>query len=262
VTSPQHAADPVGRIAIVTGAGGEIGTAISVRLARDGWTVVVCDRDKQAADATATQIVTSGLAAEPYEADVTDSAQVAGLVEHTVSRYGALGALVNNVGIEGTIQPITSYPEDVFERVMRINVHGVFLGMRAALPVMLAAGSGAIVNTASTSAIRGRANLAGYIASKHAVLGLTKVAALEVVGTGVRVNAVLPGPIETRMIRAINEGARALSGATGSGEVQRAVTTQYGTVDDVAGTVAFLTSPDSRHMNGAAVVVDAGSTAA
>lgn len=258
------------RTAIVTGAGGEIGSAISRRLAREGWTVIACDLDKDAADATAAQIVGDGLSAEPYAADVTSIAEVARLIEYTLSRHRSVGALVNNVGVEGAVEPVASYPEDEFQRVMRVNVHGVFLGMRAALPVMLAAGAGTIVNTASTSAIRGRANLAGYVASKHAVLGLTRVAALEVVGTGVRVNAVLPGPIETRMIRAINEGTRALSVADSSGpaasggssEVRRAVATRYGTVDDVAGTVAFLTSPDSRHLNGAAVVVDAGSTVA
>ncbi|GAA3581249.1 SDR family oxidoreductase [Amycolatopsis ultiminotia] len=245
--------------AIVTGGGGEIGAAICRRLDRDGWTVVVVDRDGAAAERVASSLPSGGTQA--HEADVTDHQQVEALVRSVTSRYGGLGALVNNVGIEGAVQPLVSYPEDVFERVMRTNVHSVFLGVKSALAVMLEAGSGAIVNTASTSAIRGRANLAGYIASKHAVLGLTKVAALETAGTGVRVNAVLPGPIETRMIRAINEGTRALAPGENA-EVKRAVATPYGSVDDVAAAVSHLLSPDARHMNGAAVVVDGGSTAA
>nr|WP_240437594.1 SDR family oxidoreductase [Sciscionella marina] len=255
----------------MTGGGGDIGRAICGRLARSGWTVIVCDRDREAATSVADSLADAGRTAEPRQIDVTDHGQMEQLVEHVAARYG-LGALVNNVGIEGAVQPLLSYPEDVFENVMRTNVHGVFLGMRAALPAMLAAGSGVIVNNASTSAIRGRANLAGYIASKHAVLGLTKVAALEVVGTGVRVNAVLPGPIETRMIRAINAGNQALScpndsetptGRTGgSGEVKRAAAAPYGTVDDVAAAVDYLTAPESRHMNGTPLVLDGGSTVA
>ncbi|KAA5824906.1 SDR family NAD(P)-dependent oxidoreductase [Saccharopolyspora hirsuta] len=247
--------------AIVTGGGGDIGAAICRRLGRNGWTVIVVDRDGDAAEKVAGSLAAAGSTAEAREVDVTERTQVEALVRDVTSRHGGLGALVNNVGIEGAIQPLTSYPEDVFERVMRINVHSVFLGLSAALRVMVEAGSGVIVNTASTSAIRGRANLAGYIASKHAVLGLTKVAALEVVGTGIRVNAVLPGPIETRMIRAINEGTQALSGADGD-EVKRAVAVPYGTVDDVAAAVSHLLSADARHINGASVVVDGGSTVA
>ncbi|WP_031470339.1 SDR family NAD(P)-dependent oxidoreductase [Sciscionella sediminilitoris] len=246
--------------AIVTGGGGDIGAAICYRLGGDGWPVIVADRDAAAATSTVDSLAAAGHTAEAYEVDVTDAREFAALVHGVADRHGGLGALVNNVGMEGAVAPLVSYPEDVFERVMRTNVHSVFLGLRAALRVMLEAGSGAIVNSASTSAIRGRANLAGYIASKHAVLGLTKVAALEVIGTGVRVNAVLPGPIETRMIRAINEGNRALSGS--GTEVERAVSVPYGSVEDVAAAVSHLVSADARHMNGASVVVDGGSTIA
>lgn len=250
-----------GGAAIVTGGGGDIGAGICRRLSRDGWAVVVVDRDGSAAERVAESLAGFGPAAEAHEADVTDRGQVEALVRGVVSRHGGLGALVNNVGVEGAVQPLTAYPEGEFERVMRTNVHSAFLGMQVALPPMLEAGAGAVVNAASTSAIRGRANLAGYVASKHAVLGLTKVAALEVVGTGVRVNAVLPGPVETRMIHAINEGARALAGAQ-DGKVERSVAVPYGSVEDVAGAVSYVVSPEARHMNGASVVVDGGSTLA
>ncbi|MET7996760.1 SDR family NAD(P)-dependent oxidoreductase [Amycolatopsis sp. NPDC005232] len=238
--------------AIVTGGAGEIGAAVGRRLARDGWTVVVVDRAGDVAARVATEI-----GGEARQVDTTDREQVEALVRDVVDRHG-LGALVNNAGIEGAVRPLGDYPEDVFEGVMRTNVHSVFLGLRAALPHLMERGSGVIVNVASTSGIRGRANLAGYVASKHAVVGLTKVAALEVAGTGVRVNAVLPGPIETRMIRAINDGTHALAGA----EVARAATVPYGRVEDVAAAVAHLVSPDARHLNGAEYVVDGGSTVA
>lgn len=239
---------------MVTGGGGDIGRAISRALAAASWTVLVCDKDFEAATETAKLIEDAGGAARPERVDVTEDSQIRGVLDRAAESAGGLGALINNAGVVGAVRPFTEYPEDVFENVMRVNVHSVFLGMRAALPHLLAAGSGVIVNIASTSAIRGRANLAGYVAGKHAVLGLTRVAALEAAGTRVRVNAVLPGPIETRMIREINEGNHA--------EVRRGAVAPYGEVEDVAATVAYLVSPQARHVNGAAWVVDGGSTLA
>ena len=255
-------ARPAGdRVALITGGGGQIGAAISHRLASKGWTVVVCDLDLLAAQAVAAQIVRSGRRAHARRLDVTSETEVEAVVDSTADQFGGIGALVNNAGITGAIAPVTDYPTDMFDGVMKTNVHGVFLGLRAVLPIMTAADTGAIVNIASTSAIRGRANLAGYVASKHAVLGLTKVAALEVLGTGVRVNAVLPGPIESRMIEAITTGIGTLAEGGGA-EVHRAAQAPYGTVDDVAAAVDYLTSPDTGHLNGASIVLDGGSTVA
>lgn len=255
-------------VAVVTGGGGDIGAAICRRLADDGWTVSVCDQDLSAAESVADGIVRVGGRAHARRLDVTDRVEMEATLGSIADRFGGIGALVNNVGIVGAVAPLVDYPADSFDETMRINVHGVFLGLRTVLPIMIAAGAGAVVNTASTSAIRGRAHLAGYVASKHAVLGLTKVAALEVVGTGVRVNAVLPGPIESRLIRAVNAGVGRLNAVSDAdtdadAEVRRGVQgVAYGTVDDVAATVSYLTSPDSRHLNGASIVVDGGSTIA
>jgi NAD(P)-dependent dehydrogenase (short-subunit alcohol dehydrogenase family) len=136
-------------------------------------------------------------------------------------------------------------------------VKGVFLGLKHVLAKMRLRGWGAIVNTASTSAIRGRAGLAGYVASKHAVLGLTRTAALEVMGTQIRVNAILPGPIESRMIRELDDQAgRNMAG------LRRAGSAAYGRPENIADVVAFLASEEASHVNGAAWVVDAGMTVA
>jgi NAD(P)-dependent dehydrogenase (short-subunit alcohol dehydrogenase family) len=135
---------------------------------------------------------------------------------------------------------------------MGVNVKGVFLGTGIALSGMLRRGAGCVVNIASTSAIRGRRGLAAYVASKHAVLGLTRVAALDVAGAGVRVNAVLPGPVEGRMIRSLEQKA--------GGGIARSGPAPLAAPEDVADCVAFLASEEARHINGAALVVDGGAT--
>jgi len=155
------------------------------------------------------------------------------------------------------VAPLHDYPDEMFDRLYQVNVQGAFLGLKHVLARMRSRGQGAIVNTASTSAIRGRAGLAGYVASKHAVLGLTRTAALEVTGTRIRVNAILPGPVESRMISALDEQAHLVSSSP-----RRAGTAPYGRREHIADVVAFLASEDAAHVNGAALVVDAGMTVA
>jgi NAD(P)-dependent dehydrogenase (short-subunit alcohol dehydrogenase family) len=242
-------------VALVTGGGGEIGRAIALRLARMSSAVAVVDLDQAAAQETAGLVEAGGGKAITVHADVSSARDVAAFVDAVEDKLGPIGMFANNAGIEGVVAPLQDYPEDVFDRLLRVNVKGIFLGMKFVLPRMLQRGSGAIVNTASTSAIRGRAGLAGYVASKHAVLGLTRTAALEVAGTRVRVNAILPGPIESRMIRELNRQA----GADPAG-LRRAGSAPHGRPGDIAGVVAFLASDDAAHVNGAAWVADAGMT--
>lgn len=244
-------------VALVTGGGGGIGRAIALHLARAGADVAVVDLDEASGTKTAELVREAHRRSVFIRADVTRSSDVAAYVETTESTLGPITAFANNAGIEGVIAPIDEYPEDVFDRLLSVNIKGVFLGLKHVLGRMRERGVGAVVNTASTSAIRGRAKLAGYVATKHAVLGLTRVAALDMAGTRIRVNAVLPGPINTRMIRALDEQAQ-----RGGGGIKRAAATAYGDPDDVANVVAFLLSDQAVHVNGAAWTVDAGSTVA
>ena len=240
-------------VALVTGGGGDIGRAIALRWARTSEAIAIVDIDRHAADETARLVEAAGCRAMAIRADVASSQETAAFVEAIESTLGPIAIFANNAGIEGVVAPLHEYPEDTFDRLLQVNVKGVFLGLKHVLARMIPRGAGAIVNTASTSAIRGRAGLAGYVASKHAVLGLTRTAALEVMGTRIRVNAVLPGPVESRMIRELDRAA----GASG---LRRAGSATYGRPENIAEVVAFLASGDAAHVNGAAWVVDAGTT--
>ncbi|MDD1536470.1 MULTISPECIES: SDR family NAD(P)-dependent oxidoreductase [unclassified Bradyrhizobium] len=244
-------------VALVTGGGGDIGRAIALRLARMSAAVAIVDRDDAAANAVARLVEDAGGKALAIGADVSSARETAAFVETVEARLGPIGIFANNAGIEGVVAPLHQYPDDTFDRVLQVNVKGVFLGLKHVLARMIPRGAGTIVNTASTSAIRGRAGLAGYVASKHAVLGLTRTAALEVGATKIRINAVLPGPIESRMIRELEGQARDNAVA-----LRRNGAAAHGRPQDVANVVAFLASDEAAHVNGAAWVVDGGMTVA
>jgi NAD(P)-dependent dehydrogenase (short-subunit alcohol dehydrogenase family) len=243
-------------VALVTGGGGDIGRAIALRLARNCSAVAIVDIDERAAAQTEHLVEAAGCKAMAIRADVSNPQQSAAFVDAVESGFGPIGIFANNAGIEGVVAPLHEYPDDVFDRLLQVNVKGVFLGLKFVMARMIARGRGAIVNTASTSAIRGRAGLSGYVASKHAVLGLTRTAALEVAGTRIRVNAVLPGPVESRMIRELDDQA-----SRNAQDIRRAGSARYGKPENIADVVAFLASDGAAHVNGAAWVVDDGITA-
>lgn len=242
-----------GRVALVTGAAGEIGSATAALLASRGARVVAADL--AGADWSRLRAAVPG--AQVVHADMTDEASVAAMVAAALADGGRIDAFFNNAGVEGPIAPIADYPADDFRRVMAVNVEGVFLGLKHVMPAMLAAGAGAIVNTSSVAGLGGAPGMAGYVASKHAVLGLTRVAALEGAARGVRVNSVHPGPISGRMMGSIDAGA-------GSEEARRATAIpqqRYGRPEEVAAVVAFLLSDAAAYVNGAAYAVDGALTA-
>src|ERR1700736_7043214 len=197
--------DFTGKVALITGAGNGIGRAPAVALAKSGAKVVVVDRDTAGAEATAGIIRQQGGEAHVVTADVTKSAEVQGYVKAALDAYGKIDCFFNNAGIEGSVKHTAEYDEAIFDQVISINVKGVFLGLRHVLPVMLQQKQGAIVNTASAAGLVATPRMPAYLASKHAVIGLTKTAAGEGARAGVRVNAVWPGPGDTRMIHSLEQ---------------------------------------------------------
>jgi NAD(P)-dependent dehydrogenase (short-subunit alcohol dehydrogenase family) len=254
--------DFAGKVALVTGAGNGIGRATAVAFARSGARVVVVDRDQEGGEASAGIIRQQGGEARFVAADVTQAADVAGYVKAALDAWGRIDCFHNNAGIEGAWKHTAEYDEAVFDQVIAVNVKGVFLGLRHVLPVMLAQQSGAVVNTASVAGLVATPGMPAYVASKHAVIGLTKTAAGEVAKSGVRVNAVCPGPVDTRMIHSleamINPGDPAMVGRRYQSAIPLG---RYVTVDEIAATVLFLCSDLAAAITGAQYVADGGRTA-
>ena len=249
-----------GKVAVITGAAGEIGTATMQLMAKRGARIVAVDRQEEAL-AKAVATLPASAKAVSLVADVTREDQVAGYVRKAVEAAGTIDIFYNNAGIEGEIAPITHYPLESFQRVLDVNVTGVFLGMKYVLPVMLEKNAGSIVNTASIAGLMGSPGIAVYSASKHAVIGLTKSAAIEVTGTNVRVNCVCPGLIDSRMLFSIFEGRNpGQQQAVAARSIERVPARRLGQAAEVASVVAFLASEEARYVCGASYVVDGGRT--
>ncbi|HET6308789.1 MAG TPA: glucose 1-dehydrogenase [Rhodopila sp.] len=251
-----------GKVALITGGGNGIGRATALGFASRGAKVVVVDRDEAAGEATAGVLRQQGGEAVFVAADVTRSVDVQNYVKVALERYGAIDCFHNNAGIEGRVAPTHQYDEDMFDLVMAVNVRGVFLGLRHVLPVMLRQGRGSVVNTASVAGLVASPGMPAYVASKHAVIGLTKTAAGEVARAGVRVNCVCPGPIDTRMIHSLetmlNPDDPGSVGARYQGSIPIG---RYGSAEEVANLVVFLSSDLASNITGAQYVVDGGRTA-
>ncbi|MFM9939262.1 MAG: SDR family NAD(P)-dependent oxidoreductase [Hyphomicrobiaceae bacterium] len=251
-----------GKVAVVTGAANGIGRAVSMGFASHGAKVVLVDRDAAGAKAAAQAIEQKGGQAFSVAADVTRSADVQAYVKAALDKYGRIDCFHNNAGIEGSVTPIAEYDEALFDQLMGVNVKGVFLGLRHVLPVMIKQKSGAIVNTASIAGIQGSPNMAPYVASKHAVIGFTKSVAGEVAGHGIRVNAVCPGPVDTRMIHSVEAQINPNDPAGVGKRYQTAIPLgRYATADEIANIVLFLSSDLASSVTGAQYVVDGGRTA-
>jgi NAD(P)-dependent dehydrogenase (short-subunit alcohol dehydrogenase family) len=190
-------------------------------------------------------------------ADVTDEAQVRQYVAAAGAAFGGLDALINNAGIEGPVRPITDTDVDHFDRVLAVNVRGVFLGMKHAAPAIAARGGGAIVNTASVAGLGGTQGIVAYGASKHAVIGMTKTAALEFAPMKIRVNAVCPSPVETRMMRSLEAGLNPDDPEAVHAAIAMSIPLgRYGEPSDVAALMCFLCSDDASFLSGAAIPID------
>ncbi|HEY4169933.1 MAG TPA: glucose 1-dehydrogenase [Reyranella sp.] len=250
-----------GKVALVTGGGNGIGRAACVAFAKQGAKVVAVDRDGAAAEATAGIVRQSGGDAVAVTADVTKSAEVKAYVKAAIDKYGRIDCFFNNAGIEGKVSPIVDYDEAVFDAVIGVNVKGVFLGLKHVLPEMIRQGGGAIVNTASVAGLVGTPGMPAYVASKHAVIGLTKTAAGEVARQGIRVNAVCPGPVDTRMIHSLEAQLSPGDPASVNQRYQASLPTgRYSTAEEIANMVLFLCSDLASNTTGGQFVVDGGRT--
>ena len=254
--------DFTGRVALITGGGNGIGRAAAAAFARHGAKVVVVDRDGAGAAATAGIIRQNGGDAIAVTADVTKSADVKAYVGTAIEKHGQIDCFFNNAGIEGKVSPTADYDEAVFDAVISVNVKGVFLGLRHVLPEMIRQGGGAVVNTASVAGLVGTPGMSAYVASKHAVIGLTKTAAGEVARQGIRVNAVCPGPVDTRMIHALEEQLAPGNAASVEERYKSAIPSgRYTTAEEIANMVLFLCSDLASNTTGGQFVVDGGRTA-
>ena len=239
-----------GKVALVTGAGSGIGRASALAFAHAGATVVVSDVDDAGGQETVRLLTSAGHAASFIRADVSQAEDVAALVSATVEECGRLDCAHNNAGIEGEWALLASYPDEAFDRVIAVNLKGVWLCLKHEIEQMLAQGSGVIVNTASVAGLIGSPYLPAYAASKHGVVGLTRAAALGYAKAGIRVNAVCPGYIDTPMLARHPEiQARAL---------ERTPIGRLGTPEEVAAAVVWLCTDAAAFMTGHAMVMDGG----
>lgn len=244
-----------GRTAIVTGAGSGIGAAIAHELAERGASVIAADLDLDAAEAVVATIHAAGGSAYAFAADVSNPAAVENMVTFAVESTGSLHLAINNAGIGGPNALTADYPLDGWRQVIDVNLNGVFYGMRYEITAMLKSGGGAIVNIASILGSVGWANACAYVAAKHAVVGLTKTAAVEYATQGVRVNAIGPAFIDTPLL-AKNLDAETLGQLAGLHPANR-----LGTSQEVSALTCFLLSERASFITGSYHLVDGGYTA-
>jgi NAD(P)-dependent dehydrogenase (short-subunit alcohol dehydrogenase family) len=246
-----------GKVALVTGGGSGIGRATALAFAREGAQVVIGNRNVQRGEETVSMIRDAGGTASFRRTDVLVAADIEALVDHGVSKYGGLDLAFNNAGMEGDVRPLVEQTETNYDAVMDINVKGVWLSMKYEIPRILERGGGAIVNCASVAGLIGFPGIGIYVASKHAVIGLTKNAALEYSAQGIRINAVNPAVIDTEMADRVAVGANLkkedLSTLHPIGRI--------GQVEEVANAVLWLCSPKSSFVTGHSLILDGGFTA-
>jgi len=249
-----------GRVAVITGGSGGIGRAAAKRFVDEGARVLIVDLEERALRSAVDAI--GGNQISSITADVTSDDDTQRYVQAAVDRYGRLDIYLANAGIEGNMKPIPDYPIDVFDRVIAVNVRGVWLGLKYVIPAMTKGGGGSIVITSSTAGIRGYAGASAYVASKHAVIGMMRSAALECAPLKIRVNTVNPAPIETRMMRSIEEQIAPGHAGQAKEQFQSGLPLgRYGNPEEVADLMLFLASDQSSYCTGGVYMVDGGTSA-
>lgn len=243
-------------VAIVTGAARGIGRAIALRLARDGFRIVIADLNLAAAELVGGEVIAAGGEAVAVLTDVADEASCAACAARALESYGRIDVLVNDAAIFADLvrRPLWEIDVAEWDRVFGVNVRGMWLMMKAVFPAMRERGSGSVINVSSNTFLSGVPGFAHYVASKGAVVGLTRSAARELGEHNIRVNCIMPGLTRTEVERAVDEPGR-YDQLLRSQSIKR-----VGVPDDLVGTVAFLASNDSNFMTGQALAVDGGNT--
>jgi len=250
-----------GQIAVITGAGSGIGRAMATRFAAEGASIVAADWNAQRLDEVVANLRASGGTAVGAQGNIAEQATAEGLIELAMSTYGRLDILCNNAGVMDYMQGVGELSDDIWRRVLSINLDGPMFASRKAIPHMIAQGSGSIINTASTAGISGAAAGAAYTASKHALVGLTRNTAWMYASKGIRCNAICPGGTATNIAETMPADRMDAEGSARAG-AYAALIPAFLEPGDIANLALFLASDESRHINGAIIPADAGWTAA
>ncbi|NQX11838.1 glucose 1-dehydrogenase [Microbacteriaceae bacterium VKM Ac-2855] len=249
------------RVVLITGGGSGLGRAAAVRLAAEGAKLALVDISEAGLEATKAAVLEVAPEVEIFTAlaDVSKEADVDSYVAATLERFGRIDGFFNNAGIEGRQNPTEDFTADEFDKVVAINLRGVFLGLEKVLKVMREQGSGMVVNTASVGGIRGIGNQSGYAAAKHGVVGLTRNSAIEYGQYGIRINAIAPGAIWTPMVE---NSMKQLDAENPRGAAEQFIqgnpTKRYGEAPEIASVVAFLLSDDASYVNATVLPIDGG----
>jgi NAD(P)-dependent dehydrogenase (short-subunit alcohol dehydrogenase family) len=249
-----------GKVAVITGGAGGIGKEAGRLFVAEGADVLLVDVDEQALKSACDEIGSNKVSY--CVADVTSAEDNQTMIQTAEERYGGVDILLANAGVEGDVDSIVDYDEARFDQVMAVNVKGPFLGLKAAIPAIEKRGGGSIIITSSVAGINGAANVAPYVTSKHAVIGMMKSAAKECAAMNIRVNTVNPSPVETRMMRSLEEGfAPGQAEEAKQGMKDNIPLGRYAEPVDIAKIMLFLSSDDAEFLTGSVYMADGGSTA-
>ncbi|MEI2464494.1 SDR family NAD(P)-dependent oxidoreductase [Niallia taxi] len=246
------------KVAIITGGAGGIGKVSAKRFLEEGAKVVLVDLFQDSLDQTKAELDKLGEVIT-IQADVSQEEDVKNYVDKTVEKFGKIDVFFNNAGIEGKVAPITDQKVEDLDKVLAVNVRGVFLGLKHVLAVMKEQGYGSVINTSSVAGLSGSPNVTPYIASKHAVVGLTKATAVEVAPYKIRVNSIHPSPVNTRMMRSLEEGFAPGQAEAAKADMEKSIPLgRYGESEDISNLVLFLASDESSFITGVQYRVDGG----
>ncbi|AXF56030.1 SDR family NAD(P)-dependent oxidoreductase [Salicibibacter kimchii] len=242
-----------GKVAVITGGSGVIGKVTAERFLKEGAKVVLVDLSEESLHKAKEELDSFGELLT-IQADVSKESDVESYVNKVVERFGKIDVFFNNAGIEGEVAPIPEQNMENFDKVMSVNVRGTFLGLKYVLPVMTEQGYGSVINTSSVSGLSASPGVSPYVVSKHAVVGLTKGAAIEVANANVRVNSIHPSPVDSRMMRSLEEGMN-----TDQEALEQTIPLgRYGDSGDISNLVLFLASDESEFITGVQYRVDGG----